>query len=90
MTGKKYTEAESLFFKFQGCVPVQARLTVRSDEAMKEVARSVKAVTQKHGGKNFEFSKSDAEAAALWEGRKAALWSVLALREGGLSAGDMC
>jgi D-lactate dehydrogenase (cytochrome) len=85
MTGKKYTEAESLFFKFQGYVCIISSLTSSSDEAMKEVARSVKAVTQKHGGKNFEFSKSDKEAAALWEGRKAALWSVLALREGGSS-----
>jgi len=30
----------------------------------------------------LNFSKSDKEARALWRGRKASLWSVLALREG--------
>jgi len=49
---------------------------------MQEVSKSVQAITKSHGGANFEFSKSDAEATALWQGRKAALWSVLALREG--------
>ena len=53
----------------------------RSDEAMSQVAKGVQAVTKKHGGANFEFSRSDKEAADLWQGRKAALWSVLALRE---------
>lgn len=86
LTGKKYTEAESLFFKFQGYVRIATRNQLTrspsSDESMKEVSRAVEKVTKKHGGKNFEFSKSDKEAADLWEGRKAALWSVLALREG--------
>jgi D-lactate dehydrogenase (cytochrome) len=49
---------------------------------MQEVSKGVQAITKKHGGANFEFSKTDAEAGALWQGRKAALWSVLALREG--------
>ncbi len=49
---------------------------------MLEVAKNVEKVTKKHGGKNFEFSKSEKEAEDLWAGRKAALWSVLALREG--------
>jgi D-lactate dehydrogenase (cytochrome) len=49
---------------------------------MAEVSKSVQAITKKHGGANFEFSKSDAEATAIWQGRKAALWSVLALKEG--------
>jgi len=53
----------------------------RSDDAMSTVAKGVQAVTKKHGGANFEFSRSDKEAADLWQGRKAALWSVLALRE---------
>lgn len=49
---------------------------------MVEVSKNVQAITKKHGGKDFEFAKSDQEAAALWEGRKAALWSVMALKEG--------
>jgi D-lactate dehydrogenase (cytochrome) len=49
---------------------------------MAEVSRNVQVVTKKHGGRNFEFSKTQEEAANLWAGRKAALWSVLALRDG--------
>ena len=48
---------------------------------MKEVAQGVEAVTTKHGGKGFEFSKNEAEAGALWAGRKAALWAVMGLKE---------
>ena len=49
---------------------------------MTNVAKGVQAVTRQHGGRHFEFSKSDKEAAKLWQGRKAALWSVLALVDG--------
>ena len=49
---------------------------------MSDVAKGVQAVTKKHGGRDFEFSKSDKEAQDLWQGRKAALWSVMALKEG--------
>jgi D-lactate dehydrogenase (cytochrome) len=49
---------------------------------MKEVSKSLKEITKKHGGQNFEFAKTDAEADKLWEGRKTALWSVLALEDG--------
>ncbi|WVF66935.1 hypothetical protein IAT40_001678 [Kwoniella sp. CBS 6097] len=71
MAGKQYKEVDSLFFKFQG-----------SDASMSEVSKSVQQLIKKHGGANFEFSKSDKEAKDLWEGRKAALWSVLALKDG--------
>ncbi|WVQ83429.1 hypothetical protein IAT38_005570 [Cryptococcus sp. DSM 104549] len=71
LAGRQYKPVDSLFFKFQG-----------SDATMNEVASSVKKLVAKHGGKNFEFSKSNAEAEALWQGRKAALWSVLGLVEG--------
>lgn len=54
---------------------------LRSDHSMAEVSQGVKALVAKHGGKNFEFSASDAEADALWQGRKTALWSVLGLLE---------
>ena len=49
---------------------------------MADVAKNVQGVVKKHGGANFEFSKSDKEASDLWQGRKAALWSVLALKDG--------
>ncbi|WVQ62942.1 uncharacterized protein L199_001091 [Kwoniella botswanensis] len=71
MVKKAYPTADTLFFKFQG-----------SDSAMSEVSKNVLSVVKKHGGKNFEFSKNDEEARSLWEGRKAALWSVLALKDG--------
>jgi len=48
---------------------------------MREVAKGVEAVTKKHGGKGFEFSKTQKEAEALWAGRKAALWAVMGLKE---------
>ncbi|ODN76548.1 hypothetical protein L202_05210 [Cryptococcus amylolentus CBS 6039] len=71
LAGRQYNAVDSLFFKFQG-----------SDAQMAEVATSVKSLVSKHGGANFEFSKSDKEADALWQGRKAALWSVLGLVDG--------
>lgn len=49
---------------------------------MSEVAKNVQKIVAKHGGQDLEFSKTDADAQALWQGRKAALWSVLALKEG--------
>ncbi|WWC87475.1 uncharacterized protein L201_002364 [Kwoniella dendrophila CBS 6074] len=70
MVKKSYPKADTLFFKFQG-----------SDSAMSEVSKNVLGVVKKHGGKDFEFSKNDEEARSLWEGRKAALWSVLALKD---------
>lgn len=72
IAGKKYPEEDSLFFKFQG-----------TDGMMKETVKGVSQLAAKHGGKDMQFSQSDADAEKLWEGRKAALWSVLAMREGG-------
>jgi D-lactate dehydrogenase (cytochrome) len=54
-----------------------------SDRSMGEIAETLQAITKKHGGVEFEFAKSDAEAEAAWQGRKAALWSVQALKENG-------
>lgn len=49
---------------------------------MQEVSKGVQVITKKHGGANLQFSKSDKEAEDLWQGRKAALWSVIALKDG--------
>jgi len=50
---------------------------------MGEMSETLKAITKKHGGIGFEFAKDDAEAEAQWQGRKAALWSVQALKDNG-------
>lgn len=47
---------------------------------MKEIASSLHSITRAHGGSHFEFASTPAQAEAIWEGRKAALWSVLALK----------
>lgn len=49
---------------------------------MTEVAKRVKEVAGKHGGANLEFSRTDKEAHDLWQGRKAALWSIMGLVPG--------
>lgn len=67
---KTFAHEGTLFFKLQG-----------SDETMKEVSSRLKQITGKHGGHAFEFAKNNEEGEALWQARKAALWSVMALRE---------
>lgn len=46
---------------------------------MKEVGKAVSAVVKKHGGRDWSFSKTDQQAEELWEGRKTALWSAMAM-----------
>ncbi len=70
LTGSKYPEKDTLFFKLQG-----------SDVSMKEVSSTLQRITYKHGGENFAFAATKEQADSLWEGRKAALWSVMALKE---------
>lgn len=66
---KKYPEVATLFFKFSGSkVSVQEQITATARFAREEQCTS------------FEFSESDDEAAALWEARKTALWSLLAIK----------
>jgi hypothetical protein len=55
---------------------------------MKEVSRAVEKVVKANGGKGFQFSETDAEAHALWEGRKTALWSAIALLPGQTNLGS--
>lgn len=59
------------------------RYDLRSDASMKEVSEILRTVTKKHGGNQFEFAQTEAEATNAWQGRKAALWSVQALKENG-------
>ncbi|KAH8096793.1 hypothetical protein BXZ70DRAFT_1072326 [Cristinia sonorae] len=72
MSQRKWPEKDSLFFKFQGPTPT----------ALKETARIVRAVSERHGGFGFTLAASEKEANDLWADRKNALYSGLALVEG--------
>lgn len=72
MSLRKWPEKDSLFFKFQG--PTEASL--------KETAKIVKSISEKHGASGFELAKTEKEATDLWADRKNALYSGLALLEG--------
>jgi D-lactate dehydrogenase (cytochrome) len=69
---RKYPEQDSLFFKFQGPTPA----------SLAETAKIVKEIAQKHGGTGFELARTEKDARDLWQDRKNALYSGLALLEG--------
>ena len=71
-TGRTWTEAPTLFFKFSG-----------TETGVADNIEVVKAVTKQHGAGDFEFAKTDKEARTLWSARKEALWSMLALKKDG-------
>ena len=71
MSKRKWPEKDSLFFKFQG----------HNAEALKETARVVKKVVEKHGGTGFTLARNDKEANDLWTDRKNAHFSGCALLE---------
>jgi len=78
---RKYPEQDSLFFKFQGPTPA----------SLAETAKIVKEVVQKHGGTGFELARTEKDAHDLWQDRKNALYSGLALLEGSRGWGtDVC
>ena len=72
MSTRKWPELDSLFFKFQG----------PTSTSLKETAEIVKKISAKYGGTGFELAKTDKEAADLWQDRKNALYSGLAMVEG--------
>jgi D-lactate dehydrogenase (cytochrome) len=90
MTKRKYTAADSLFFKFQGPTPA----------AIKETAAVVKRTVEKHGGTGFQLARTKEEAEELWSDRKNAHYAELALAPGAkgwptdvwcvLFCGNMC
>ncbi|KAH8114410.1 FAD-linked oxidase-like protein [Phellopilus nigrolimitatus] len=78
---RKWPEKDSLFFKFQG----------HSSDALRETARVVKKIVEKHGGSGFTLARNEKEAVDLWTDRKNAHYAGLALLEGGRSwATDVC
>jgi D-lactate dehydrogenase (cytochrome) len=69
MTCRTWPELPTLFFKFAG-----------TTTAVKEQISIVKHMAKKAGSQTFDFAKSKDEQVELWSARKAALWSVMALR----------
>lgn len=70
MTERTWKEAPTLFFKFSG-----------TREAVKEQVALVRDIIKKSpNATEFQFAKNTDEAKELWEARKEALWSVIALK----------
>ena len=70
-TSRTWKEEPSLFFKFNGSTEV----------AVKDTAGLVKGIAETHGSTSFVFASSADEREELWSARKAALWSMMALRK---------
>uniref|UniRef100_A0A093V2V8 D-lactate dehydrogenase (cytochrome) n=1 Tax=Talaromyces marneffei PM1 TaxID=1077442 RepID=A0A093V2V8_TALMA len=69
-TRREWTEAPTLFFKFAG-----------TPSGVKEQIGIVQKLAKVTGGKTFEFARDDAEMKELWSARKAALWSLMAMKK---------
>jgi D-lactate dehydrogenase (cytochrome) len=69
-TSRSWTEAPTLFFKFNG-----------TPTSVKEHISMVKDLAKKSGSKTFEFARSAEEGGELWSARKEALWSVMGLKK---------
>ncbi|KAF1817632.1 D-lactate dehydrogenase [Eremomyces bilateralis CBS 781.70] len=67
---KQYAETATLFLKFSGY----------SDRMVQEIIGKVMDIAKANNCSSFEISKTEREASDLWQARKTALWSVLALR----------
>ncbi|KAK9480291.1 D-lactate dehydrogenase [Lipomyces japonicus] len=67
-TSRTWKEAPTLFFKFGG-----------SKSGVKEQISQTKQITKKYHSQSFEFARNADEREELWEARKQALWSSLAL-----------
>ncbi|OJJ48065.1 hypothetical protein ASPZODRAFT_62927 [Penicilliopsis zonata CBS 506.65] len=68
-TSREWSEAPTIFFKFTG-TPV----------AIKEQINMVQEIVKSTAGRSFEFARGDEEVRELWSARKAALWSVIAMK----------
>lgn len=66
-----YPVKDTLFFKIQGAA-----------EAIKLTSGVVEEITKKHGSDRFEFAATDEEAEDLWQNRKYALMSSMAVVPG--------
>lgn len=70
-TSRKWKEEPSLFFKFNGTTEVASR----------ETAKYAQQIAKRNGSTSFVFASSAEERDELWSARKAALWSMLALKK---------
>lgn len=68
-TSREWKESPTLFFRFAG-----------TPAAVKEQVSMVQKIAAKTASKSFELARGDEEMAELWSARKAALWSVMAMR----------
>ncbi|KAJ6571390.1 FAD-linked oxidase-like protein [Mycena capillaripes] len=76
-----YPESDGLFFKFQG----------HSPDALAETARIVKEICGQHGGTGFRLADGEEEAHDMWQDRKNAHHSGMALVPGAKGwATDVC
>lgn len=69
-TGRRWTQAPTLFFKFAG-----------TEAGVKEQIAVVRSLAQRNGSLNFEFARNEAERVEIWSARKEALCSVMAMRQ---------
>ncbi|KAK9449160.1 FAD-binding domain-containing protein [Limtongia smithiae] len=67
-TTRTWREQPTLFFKFGG-----------TTSGVKEQIKQTKEITKKNESDSFEFAKNATESEELWEARKEALWSTLAM-----------
>ncbi|WWD04010.1 hypothetical protein V865_002073 [Kwoniella europaea PYCC6329] len=63
---------DTIFFKFQGS----------NAESIESNIKIVSEISQKYGGQDLVFAKNDKESDELWQARKSAHWSAMALVEG--------
>ncbi|KIK57135.1 hypothetical protein GYMLUDRAFT_75658 [Collybiopsis luxurians FD-317 M1] len=68
-SGRVWPTKDTLFFKLQG----------HSAASLKESAKVVREVAEKHGGFGFQLAKNDEEAENIWTDRKNAHYAGLAL-----------
>lgn len=66
----EWAEKPTLFVKIAGQTP----------EAVESTAKEVEGIASKVGSTTFRLAKDDEEGEGLWEARKTALWSTLALK----------
>jgi D-lactate dehydrogenase (cytochrome) len=69
-TDKDYAELPTLFMKFAGTRTV-----------VQEQIDQVRSFAQSNQYRSFEFSGDEEEANSLWQARKTALWSLLAMKD---------
>jgi D-lactate dehydrogenase (cytochrome) len=69
-TDERYTEESTIFFKFSGDTP----------ESVQRQIDHVQKLALANSCGSFKRSRTDDEAASLWQARKTALWSMLALK----------